>query len=206
MISSSILILAAGTALVIIGLVIAIATGRIYNMLVGQKNLSQNSFSQIEIQLKRRYDLIPNLVECVKSYVKHERETLEAVIAARNQASASLTSMNHQLTNTNGMHNLVQAEGILGGALGRMSCVIESYPELKANEVVSQLTEELSSTENRIAFARQVYNDCAMTFNIQRQSFPTVLFAASFGFADDLEMLEFENSAEIQAAPKVAMA
>lgn len=204
-ITGTMMLLAGAIALGTLVLVVAIAVGKIYNQLVGHKNSSQNSFSQIEVQLKRRYDLIPNLVECVKCYLKHERETLEAVIAARNQAASSLTAMNHQLTNPESMQSLASAEGLLGGALGKLSFVMENYPELKANTVVSQLTEELSSTENRIAFARQVYNDSATAFNIHRQSFPAVLFATSLGFGDDLEMLEFENSLELQHAPKVAL-
>ncbi len=205
MLSNSVLMLVLLSGFAAAGLVVLVVVGRIYNQLVGLKNIAQNGFSQIEIQLKRRYDLIPNLVECVKSYMTHERETLHAVIAARNQASTQLAAVNHQVTNPQALQGLASAEAALGGALSKMSFVMESYPELKANEVVAQLTEELSSTENRIAFARQVYNDSVTTFNVNRQSFPTVLLASSFGFSDDLTLLEFENSAALQDAPKVAL-
>ncbi len=206
MVSNSLVLLVLLSGFAAATLVVFVLVGRIYNQLVGLKNLAQNGFGQIEIQLKRRYDLIPNLVECVKTYLTHERETLHAVIAARNQASTQLAAVNHQVTNPQAIQGLASAESVLGGALSRMSFVMESYPELKGNEVVAQLTEELASTENRIAFARQVYNDSVTNFNVHRQSFPTVLLATTLGFAEDLTLLEFENAAALQDAPKVAFA
>lgn len=206
MISNSIALVAVLSGVCVLALVAVVLLGRIYNQLVALKNVAENGFAQIELQLKRRHDLIPNLVECVKGYMSHERETLEAVIAARNQASRQLASAHHQVNNPQAIQGLIGAESILGGALGRMSFVMESYPELKANEVVSQLTEELSSTENRIAFARQVYNDAVTGFNVNRQSFPTVIVASAFGFSDDLTLLEFDNREQIQNAPTVSLA
>ena len=185
----------------IIVLVILAALGfwvvSIYNKLVALKNRFQNAFAQIEVQLKRRYDLIPNLVETAKGYLSHERETLEAVIAARNQAMAGLQAAAADPTNAAAIKELSSAEGMLGGALGRLNVVMEAYPDLKANQNMMQLTEELTTTENKVAFARQAYN-------VYRQSFPPVLFANVFGHANDAELLEFEDSAEIQAAPEVS--
>lgn len=176
-----------------------------YNRLVVLRNRCDNGFAQIDVQLKRRYDLIPNLVECVKSYMSHERETLERVIAARNQASQELTKAAKTPSDKTALTNWMGAEGVLNGALGKLSFVMEDYPELKANESVAQLTEELTSTENRIAFARQAYNDWATTFNTVRQSFPTILFAGPVGFGDDRPMLEIANVQEIQEAPVVVL-
>ena len=176
----------------------------IYNQLVTLKNRFKNAFAQIEVQLKRRYDLIPNLVETARGYLKHERETLEAVIAARNTALSSLGSVAADPGNANAMHSLIGAEGTLSGALGRLNMVMEAYPDLKANTTMQQLSEELTSTENKVAFARQSFNDSVMQFNTYRQSFPPTVFAGLFGFREDATLLEFEDSAAIQAAPKVS--
>jgi LemA protein len=176
----------------------------IYNKLVTLKNRFENAFSQIEVQLKRRYDLIPNLVDTAKAYMSHERETLEAVIAARNQAMAGLQAAAADPTNAGAMKELASAEGALGSALGRLNVVMEAYPDLKANTNMMQLSEELTTTENKVAFARQSYNDQVTEYNVYRQSFPPNLFANVFGHTEDAELLEFEDSAEIQAAPKVS--
>ena len=176
----------------------------IYNKLVALKNRYENGFAQIEVQLKRRYDLIPNLVETAKGYLSHERETLEAVIAARNQAMAGLQAAAANPGNADAIKELASAEGMLGGALGRLNVVMEAYPDLKANENMMQLTEELTSTENKVAFARQAYNDQVTAYNTYRQSFPPVFLASMFGHATDAELLDFADSAEIQAAPKVS--
>ena len=175
----------------------------IYNSLVTLKNRHENAFSQIEVQLKRRYDLIPNLVETAKGYMAHEKETLEAVIQARNEASALLSGVAATLT-PDAMQQLSGAENALQGALGRMNIVMEDYPDLKANENMMQLSEELTTTENRVAFSRQAFNDAVTAYNTYRQSFPPVFFAAMFGHPTDASLLEFDDSAQIQAAPKVS--
>lgn len=175
-----------------------------YNRLVSLRARYQNAFAQIEVQLKRRYDLIPNLVETAKAYLKHERETLEAVIAARNAAVAGLKAAAAQPGNAAGVAQLTNAEGALGGALGRLNVTMEAYPDLKASQNMQQLTEELSSTENKVAFARQAYNDAVMEYNSYRQSFPAVLLAPTFGHKTDATLLEFADSQQIQDAPKVA--
>jgi len=174
----------------------------IYNRLVSLKNRYQNAFSQIEVQLKRRYDLIPNLVETAKGYMSHERETLEAVISARNEASALLKAAS---ANPSGqaIQDLAGAENALMGAMGKLNVVMEAYPDLKASENMMQLSEELTSTENRVSFARQAFNDGVTEYNTYRQSFPPVVLAPSFGHPKDATLLEFEDSAEIQAAPSV---
>lgn len=174
----------------------------IYNNLVTLKNRHQNAFAQIEVQLKRRYDLIPNLVETAKGYMAHEKETLEAVIQARNEASALLKGVASTLT-PDAIQQLSGAENALQSALGRMNIVMEDYPDLKANENMMQLSEELTTTENRVAFSRQAFNDAVTAFNTYRQSFPPVFFAGMFGHPVDASLLEFDDSAQIQVAPKV---
>jgi len=189
--------------LVIVAVVIFWIVG-IFNRLVTLRNRFQNAFVQIEVQLKRRYDLIPNLVESAKGYIKHERETLEAVIAARNQALSGLEKAAAAPGSPAAMMDLGKAEGMLAGALGRLSVVVEAYPDLKANQNMMQLSEELTSTENKVAFSRQAFNDAVTEYNTYKQTFPPVIFAGAFGHAADASLLEFEDSAEIQAAPKVS--
>jgi LemA protein len=176
----------------------------IYNRLVALKNRYQNAFAQIEVQLKRRYDLIPNLVETAKAYIKHEKETLESVIAARNSAAAGLAAAAADPGNAAAIKDLVSQEGALAGALNRFNVVMEAYPDLKANQNMMQLSEELTATENKVAFARQAFNDQVMAYNTYRQSFPPVVFAGVFGHGSDASLLEFEDSAEIQKAPQVS--
>lgn len=176
----------------------------IYNKLVTLKNRFKNAFSQIEVQLKRRYDLIPNLVETAKGYMAHERETLEAVIAARNQAMAGLEAAAKDPANGDAIRQLASSEGVLGGALGRLSVVMEAYPDLKANQNMMQLSEELTSTENRVAFSRQAYNDQVTDYNTYKQTFPPAAFAGMFGHPNDATLLEFEDSEAMQAAPAVS--
>lgn len=175
----------------------------IYNQLVSLKNRYQNAFAQIEVQLKRRYDLIPNLVEIAKGYIKHERETLEAVIAARNTAANGLAAAAADPGNAEAIKQLAGQEGVLAGAMARFNVVMEAYPDLKANQNMMQLSEELTSTENKVAFSRQAFNDQVMTYNTYRQSFPPIVFAGVFGHPSDASLLEFADSAAIQAAPKV---
>ncbi|MGB1090928.1 MAG: LemA family protein [Oceanobacter sp.] len=176
----------------------------IYNNLVTYKNRYENAFAQIEVQLKRRYDLIPNLVETAKAYMAHERETLEAVIQARNTAAAGLKAAARHPGMGMSMQQLEGAESALTGALSRLNVVMESYPELKANQNMMQVSEELSSTENKVAFARQGFNDAVTTYNNFRQSFPPVLLASTFGHPMNANLLEFADSAQIQQAPKVS--
>jgi len=176
----------------------------IYNSLVSLKNRYENGFSQIEVQLKRRYDLIPNLVETAKGYLKHEKETLEAVIGARNTAAAGLKAAAANPGSALAMKELAGAEGALTSALGNLNIVMEAYPDLKASNNMMQLSEELTSTENKVSFARQAFNDAVTEYNTYRQSFPPIFFAGIFGHRTDAELLEFADSAEIQAAPKIA--
>lgn len=175
----------------------------IYNRLVSFKNRYENAFAQIEVQLKRRYDLIPNLVETAKGYLKHERETLESVIAARDAASALLNAAKANPGSASAIKNLAGAESTLASSLGKLNVVVEAYPDLKANENMMQLSEELTSTENKVSFARQAFNDAVTAYNEFRQSFPPIFFANMFGHTDDASLLIMEDSAEIQAAPKV---
>jgi LemA protein len=177
----------------------------IYNKLIALKNRYENAFAQIEVQLKRRYDLIPNLVETVKGYMSHERETLEAVIQARNQALSGLQRAASDPGDPNAIQNLASAEGALGGVLGRLFALAEAYPDLKASENMKQLTEELTSTENKVSFSRQAFNDAVTAYNIYRQSFPPVIFAGMFGHTQDASLLEFDSAA-IAEAPKVSFA
>lgn len=187
-----------------IALIIAMFTVGIYNRLVTLKNRFTNAFAQIEVQLKRRYDLIPNLVETAKGYMAHERETLEAVIAARNQALAGLTAAAAAPGSAEAMKQLAGAEGTLTGALSRMNVVVEQYPDLKANQNMMQLSEELTSTENKVAFSRQAFNDAVTAYNTYKQTFPAVMLAGMFGHSQDASLLEFEDRAKIQEAPKVS--
>lgn len=176
----------------------------IYNRLVSFKNRYENAFAQIEVQLKRRYDLIPNLIETAKGYLKHERETLESVIAARDAASALLNAAKSNPGSATAMKNLAGAESALASSLGKLNVVVEAYPDLKANENMMQLSEELTSTENKVSFARQAFNDAVTAYNEFRQSFPPIFFANMFGHTSDASLLIMEDSAEIQAAPKVS--
>jgi LemA protein len=175
----------------------------VYNKLVALKNRYQNAFSQIEVQLQRRYDLIPNLVEIAKGYMSHERETLEAVISARNQAAGAMKAAASDPGGADVMAGLAGAEAALGGAMGRLFAVMEAYPDLKANQNMMQLSEELTSTENKVAFSRQAYNDSVMVYNTYRQSFPPIVFAGVMGHGKDAALLEFD-SAKIAEAPKVS--
>lgn len=174
----------------------------VYNGLVVSRNQYKNSFAQIDVQLKRRYDLIPNLVECVKGYMSHERETLEAVINARNSAFAASQRAASNPANPEAITELNRAEGQLGGALGRLLALSEAYPDLKANQNMMSLQEELTSTENKIGFARQAFNDSVMQFNNQRSVFPAVMVAGMFGFPE-ARLFEVESPAERQA-PRVS--
>lgn len=188
----------------LIVLVLAIYAVAIYNTLVKLENRYENAFAQIEVQLKRRYDLIPNLVETAKGYLAHERETLEAVTRARNEAASVLQAIGEGGSGAPALADLASAENALQGALGRLNVTMEAYPDLKASENMQQLSEELTSTENRVAFARQGFNDAVMAYNIYRQSFPQVALAGAFGHAKDAELLEFDDSPQIQAAPRVS--
>ncbi len=189
---------------ILIAAVVAVAAWVIamYNGLVTLRNRFKNAFAQIDVQLKRRYDLIPNLVEAAKGYLSHERQTLEAVIAARGAAVNAAQRAAAAPGEPSAMAGLAQAEGALGGALGRLLAVFESYPDLKANQNVLQVQEELTSTENRVAFARQGYNDAVMTYNTRRESFPENIVAGLFAFKEAM-LLEATESKEERQAPKV---
>jgi LemA protein len=174
----------------------------IYNHLVTLRNRFKNAYSQIDVQLKRRYDLIPNLVETAKAYLKHESQTLEAVIAARNQAAQMQSRVAADPTDGTAMKQFLLAEGALNGSMGRFFGLSEAYPDLKANTTMAQLSEELTTTENKIAFARQAYNDGVMVYNTAREVFPNNLFAGIFSFGPAVAY-EIENTAE-RVAPKVS--
>lgn len=192
------------TTLIIVGVILIVLIAwsvSIYNKLVALRNRFKNAFAQIDVQLKRRYDLIPNLVEVAKNYMKHERETLEAVIQARNQAQQAEKQAAAQPDDPNAIRNLMGAEQVLTGSLGRLFALSENYPDLKANQNMMQLTEELSSTENKIAFARQAFNDSVMNYNTYREQFPNTIFAGMFGFTQAQQFV-IENAAE-REAPKV---
>jgi LemA protein len=188
---------------IVFGVLIAIAFFfvSIYNRLVGGRNAYKNAFAQIDVQLTRRHDLIPNLVETAKGYIKHERETLEAVIAARNSAVSGLKRAAANPGDPASVQQLAGAEAQLNGALGRLFAVAEAYPDLKANQNMMQLSEELTSTENKVAFARQAFNDAVMTYNNQREMFPNSIVAGMFMFTP-AQLLEIE-SPEKRAVPQV---
>ncbi|MCZ6501542.1 MAG: LemA family protein [Gammaproteobacteria bacterium] len=176
----------------------------IYNQLVSLLNRYKNAFAQIEVQLKRRYDLIPNLVETAKGYLKHERETLEAVTKARDMAASVLADAARDPANASAITELATQEGVLSAALGKFNIAVEAYPDLKANENMIQLSEELTSTENKVAFSRQAFNDQVMGYNTYRQSFPQIVLAGTFGHGQDATLLEFADSEAIQSAPSVS--
>lgn len=188
------------TLLVIAGVFVLLAlfvVGR-YNTLVRLRNFFRNSFAQIDVQLKRRHDLIPNLVETAKAYMSHERETLEAVIAARNSAENARAAAAAAPGDPAAMNRLAQAEGGLGGVLGRLFAVSEAYPDLKANQTMMQLSEELTTTENKVAFARQAYNDAVMNYNNAREAFPTNIIAGMFNFGE-AQLFEITDAAQREA-------
>jgi LemA protein len=188
-----------------VGIIVAAALWLIavYNRLVALRNRFKNAFSQIDVQLKRRYDLVPNLVETAKGYIKHERGTLEAVIAARSSAQSANQRAAADPANAEAMKGLAAAEAGLSGALGRLFALSEAYPDLKANQTMMQLSEELTSTENKIAFARQAYNDAVMSYNTAAQSFPDN-FVAGFGGFKDATLLEATESPEERKPVKVS--
>ncbi len=183
--------------LVLIIVAIAFVVG-IYNRLVTFRNRFKNAFAQIDVQLKRRYDLIPNLVETAKGYIKHERETLEAVITARNQAAAAANTAGQNPGDPEAMKSLSGAEAVLTGTLGRFFALAEAYPDLKANQTMEKLMEELTSTENKVAFSRQAYNDSVMVYNTAREKFPNVVVASSMGFRE-AQLFEIEQPEEREA-------
>lgn len=190
---------------VVLGLIllVAVLAISIYNNLVGSRNRYKNGFAQIDVQLKRRYDLIPNLVETAKGYLKHESETLEAVIRARNIAATAADAAQAKPGEPGRMQALAGAEGALAATLTRFMALQENYPELKADKHMAQLSEELTSTENRIAFARQAYNDSVTDYNTRRETFPAVMFANMLGF-ETAALLEATESPEERKAPKVS--
>ena len=189
---------------IILGLIVVLVVFfvSIYNRLVALRNRYKNAFAQIDVQLTRRHDLIPNLVETAKGYIKHERDTLEAVIAARNAAVAGLKAASADLTDPAAMQRLAGAEGALMGSLGRLMAIVEAYPDLKANQNMMQLSEELTSTENRVAFARQGFNDTVMDYNTAREVFPHSIVAKTINF-QAAALLEIEDAAK-RAVPKVS--
>jgi LemA protein len=194
------------TTLIIIlavSLIIILYIVGIYNKLVALKNRLKNAFAQIEVQLKRRHDLIPNLVEIAKKYMDHENSTLKAVTEARSGAQSALETAALDPTDATAIKNLTQAEGVLNKSLGQFNMVMEAYPDLKASQNMIQLSEELTSTENKVSFARQAYNDEVMVYNTYKQSFPQIIIAGALGHGADSPQLEFEDSKEIQNAPKI---
>ena len=194
------------TFLILLAVIVVVAFWGvgIYNGLVTARNAFKNAFAQIDVQLQRRFDLIPNLVETVKGYITHERETLEAVTAARTAAMSGLAAAKASPGDPAAMAELASSQGVLNGALGRLMAVAEAYPDLKANQNMMQLTEELTSTENKVAFARQAFNDSVMVYNNRRETFPSSIFAGMFHFAP-AALLEIPaaQQAEVRAAPKV---
>ena len=195
-----------GSFLILLAIVVVLGflVVGVYNGLVTARNAYKNAFAQIDVQLQRRFDLIPNLVETVKGYLSHERETLEAVIAARGTAVSGLAAAKANPGDPAAMEQLAQGQGVLNSALGRLLAVAEAYPDLKANQNMMQLTEELTSTENKVAFARQAYNDSVMGYNNKREVFPSSVVAGMFNFAP-AALLEIpaEQQAVVRAAPKV---
>ncbi|NBP88471.1 MAG: LemA family protein [Planctomycetia bacterium] len=193
------------TLLTVLGVIVVLGfwIAGIYNRLVTFRARHKNAFAQIDVQLKRRYDLIPNLVETAKAYMSHERETLEAVINARNQAASAAGKAAANPGDPAAMVALGGAEGMLTQSLGRLFALAEAYPDLKANQNMMAIQEELTSTENKVAFARQAFNDAVTAYNTYRESFPPVLFAGTFGF-QHASLLEFDDKAAIQVAPKVS--
>ena len=187
-------------AIIILPIVYAVV---LYNRLVTMKNMFKNAFSQIDVQMKRRYDLIPNLVETAKGYLKHEKEVLEAVIKARNQAASAEKKASTNPDDPDAISGLIGAESMLSSSLGRLFALVEAYPDLKANENMMQLSEELTSTENKIAFARQAFNDSVMHYNTSREVFPGVIVANTFSF-QPAKLIEIE-SAEERIAPQVSL-
>jgi LemA protein len=190
--------------LIFLGLIVVLAVFGIgiYNRLINSRNRVKNAFAQIDVQLTRRYDLIPNLVESVKGYMKHERETLEAVISARNAAASGLTAAKADPANADAIKQLAAAEATLGGALGRLFALAEAYPDLKANENMLRFQEELASTENKVAFARQAFNDAVLTYNNTRENFPNNIVAGMFRF-EPASFLDIESE-EKRTVPEVS--
>ena len=190
--------------LLIIVVVVAFWAVGIYNGLVRARNAFRNAFAQIDVQLQRRFDLIPNLVETAKGYLAHERDTLEAVIAARAAAVSGLAAAKAHPGNPAAMAELASGQGMLDGALGRLMVVAEAYPDLKANQNMMQLSEELTSTENRVAFARQAFNDSVMAYNNKRETFPSSVVAGMFNFSEaSLLEIPADQQAQVRMAPKV---
>ena len=195
------------TLLILLVIVAAVAFWGvgIYNRLVRARNAFRNAFAQIDVQLQRRFDLIPNLVEVARKYMAHERETLEAVIAARSAAQSGLSAAKANPGDPEAMATLAAAQGQLNAGLGRLLAVAEAYPDLKANQNMMQLTEELTSTENKVAFARQAFNDAVMGYNNRREAFPGNLFAGMFGFAAaTLLDIPVDKRDQVREAPKVS--
>lgn len=192
------IIIAAIALPILVIIILAVWWVSIYNGLVTLRNRFKNAYAQIDVQLKRRYDLIPNLVEIAKGYIKHERETLEAVIAARNTAATAQTRASVDPSDAAAIKSMCVAEGQVGATLGRLFALAESYPDLKANQNMMQLTEELTSTENKVSFARQAYNDSVMVYNTAREVFPSSIVAGVGGFLP-AQLFEMENAAERQA-------
>lgn len=188
--------------LIVIAVILIAWVVGMYNSLVTLRNRFKNAFAQIDVQLKRRYDLIPNLVETVKGYMKFEQETLQAVIAARNSASAAATRAAANPTDAAAVQSLGAAESALTGSLGKLFALAEAYPDLKANQNMLQLQEELTSTENKVAFARQAYNDAVTAYNTAREVFPSSIIAGSFNF-QEAALLQIENPVE-REAPRVS--
>ncbi|HIK15064.1 MAG TPA: LemA family protein [Leptolyngbyaceae cyanobacterium M33_DOE_097] len=188
--------------IIMLALIVGVIVMNAYNGLVTLRNRYKNAYSQIDVQLQRRYDLIPNLVETAKGYMKHERETLEAVIAARNAAMTANSRASRNPGDPQAMQQLEAAEATLTGALGRLMVVSEAYPDLKADQTMTRLMEELTSTENKVAFARQAFNDSVTLYNTKREVFPSNLIATSFNFtaADLLE----EAAPEVKVAPRIS--